>query len=52
MFGPLVGFIGAVCADSLGSIVNVGGMYHAGFMFDKVMLAFMGAMVFVFKKNK
>jgi thiamine transporter len=52
MFGPLVGFIGAVCTDSLGSIVNVGGMYHAGFMFDKVMLAFMGAMVFVFKKNK
>lgn len=52
MFGPLIGWIGAVTGDSLGAIINVGGSYHAGFMFDKTILAFAGAMVFAFKKNK
>jgi thiamine transporter len=51
IFGPLVGWIGAVTADSLGAIINVGGAYHAGFMFDKTILAFSGSMIFIFKKN-
>lgn len=51
IFGPLVGWIGAVTGDSLGAIINVGGTYHAGFMFDKTVLAFAGSLVFAFKKN-
>lgn len=51
MFGPLLGITTAICTDSLGSIVNLGGVYHFGFTLDKCTLAFLGSLVFIFKKN-
>ncbi|WP_338970080.1 folate family ECF transporter S component [Spiroplasma endosymbiont of Labia minor] len=52
IFGPIAGIITAVATDSIGSVINVGGGYHAGFMFDKSLLAISGSFIFLMSTNK
>ncbi|ATZ17670.1 folate family ECF transporter S component [Mesoplasma melaleucae] len=51
VFGPLGGIMAGFCSDLVGSMINISGMFHFGFMFAKVFIGFCGAMVFIFKKN-
>jgi ECF transporter S component (folate family) len=51
MFGPLIGTVSAIITDTIGSLINMGGAYHAGFMLIKVILGVSGGLVFLFKTN-
>ncbi|WP_051636007.1 folate family ECF transporter S component [Mesoplasma photuris] len=50
VFGPVPGVLTGVVSDLLG-LINLGGGYNAGFMFIKCMFGFLGACVFMFRKN-
>ncbi|QHX36316.1 folate family ECF transporter S component [Spiroplasma sp. BIUS-1] len=53
LFGPLCGVISAICTDTLMSITLPSQWgYHAGYMFNKCVLAFFGALVFLTKSEK
>ncbi len=52
VFGPLCGFICAICTEIVGDIINVGGVFHLGFLFSSVLCAFFGSIVFKFANKK
>ncbi|ATZ20587.1 folate family ECF transporter S component [Mesoplasma coleopterae] len=51
VFGPLGGIIAGFCSDLVGSMINITGTFHFGFMLSKIFIGFCGALVFIFKKN-
>ncbi|AHI53475.1 hypothetical protein SSABA_v1c00630 [Spiroplasma sabaudiense Ar-1343] len=50
-FGPLAGVIVGICVDLTGSLIQISGTFHLGFMLIKVMLGFGGALIFYFRTN-
>lgn len=52
LFGPLIGILGAIAIDLLGILVNNIGIFHLGFILNKILYGFFGSLVFIFKKNK
>lgn len=52
IFGPLFGVVGGITSDLVGTLINIGGVYHSGFMLDKVILGVFGGFVFLTKNNK
>ncbi|AXK50747.1 HPr(Ser) kinase/phosphatase [Spiroplasma alleghenense] len=50
-FGPLSGVIVGICTDLTGTMINLSGQFHLGFMMIKVLLGFSGSLVFLFRKN-
>ncbi|AUF83839.1 folate family ECF transporter S component [Mesoplasma syrphidae] len=52
VFGPLAGVVTGLASDTVGSLINLGGVYHLGFMLIKILIGFTGALVFVFKSNR
>ncbi|ASZ08822.1 ECF transporter S component [Mesoplasma chauliocola] len=51
IFGPLGGIVAGFCSDLVGSMINISGAFHFGFMFAKIFIGFCGSLVFLFKRN-
>ncbi|ATI73018.1 folate family ECF transporter S component [Mesoplasma florum] len=51
VFGPLGGIMAGFCSDLVGSMINITGTFHFGFMLSKIFIGFCGSLVFIFKKN-
>ncbi|AOG60034.1 hypothetical protein SHELI_v1c00790 [Spiroplasma helicoides] len=51
-FGPLCGVISGISIDSIGNVIPNSFGYHAGYMLNKAVLGFFGALVFLIKSEK
>lgn len=51
LFGPFAGMVSGLLSDTLGTLINNGGVYHFGFAFAKALFGFSGGLVFIFKNN-
>lgn len=52
IFGPFSGMIAGLLSDTLGTLINNGGVYHFGFAFAKALFGLSGGLVFLFKNNQ
>ncbi|AHB35909.1 folate family ECF transporter S component [Spiroplasma apis] len=52
LFGPICGVMSGISIDVVGSVIPNSFGYHAGYMFNKSVLGLLGALVFIFKKEK
>lgn len=52
IFGPIAGVLIGVVTDGVGSLVFLGGIYHSGFMLEKIIFGFLGSLIFTFKTVK
>lgn len=52
IFGPFTGMISGLLSDTLGTLINNGGVYHFGFAFAKSLFGLSGGLVFLYKNNK
>ncbi|WP_051418472.1 folate family ECF transporter S component [Mesoplasma seiffertii] len=52
VFGPLAGVVTGLASDTVGAFIHLGGVFHLGFMFIKILIGFVGSLVFAFKSNR
>ncbi|WP_339022683.1 folate family ECF transporter S component [Spiroplasma endosymbiont of Crioceris asparagi] len=45
-FGPILGVLSSIATDTIGDLINIGGgVYHAGFLLNIVLVGFTGALI-------